>query len=121
VLKKDEEAQLCQGRFDFLNAPQPVLCAVQVSPNDLARERRFTIHPNRCVPEHSVSSRVFYASNPVLISPMLEPILIIQYRKLEAHTDRSAMRRFLLAIEERTMVKPQRGCDERRETLRMAR
>ena len=59
ALKKDEEAQLCQGRFDFLDAPQPALRAVQVSPNDLARERRFTIHKNMRVPEHSIISRVF--------------------------------------------------------------
>jgi hypothetical protein len=57
----------------------------------------------------------------VLISPMLWPILVIQYRKLEAHTGGSAMRRFLLAIEERTVVKPQRGCDERRKRVRAGR
>jgi hypothetical protein len=59
ALKKDEEAQLCQGRFDFLDAPQPALRVVQVSPNDLARERRFTIHKNMRVPEHSIISWVF--------------------------------------------------------------
>jgi hypothetical protein len=32
ALKKDEEAQLRRGRFDFLDAPQPVLRAVQISP-----------------------------------------------------------------------------------------
>jgi hypothetical protein len=59
ALKKSEEAQLCQGRFDFLDAPQPVLRVVQVSPNDLARERRFTIHKNMRVPEHSIIGWVF--------------------------------------------------------------
>jgi hypothetical protein len=59
ALKKDEEAQLCQGRFDFLDAPQPALRVVQVSPNDLARERRFTIHKHMRVPEHSIISWVF--------------------------------------------------------------
>jgi hypothetical protein len=59
ALKKDEETQLCQGRFDFLDAPQPVLRAGQVSPNDLARKRRFTIHENMRVPECSIISRVF--------------------------------------------------------------
>jgi hypothetical protein len=58
ALKKDEEAQLCQGHFDFLDAPQPALRAVRVSPNDLARERRFTIHKNMRVPEHSIISWV---------------------------------------------------------------
>jgi len=57
----------------------------------------------------------------VLFSRMLWPILVIQYRKLETHTGRSALRGFLLAIEESTVVRPQRGCDERRETLRTAR
>src|SRR5207244_11682663 len=57
-------------------------------------------------------------SYPVLISPMLWPILIIQYRQLKTHTGGSAMRRFLLAIKKSTMVKPQSGCDERRETVR---
>ena len=60
-------------------------------------------------------------SYPVLISPMLWPILIIQYRQLKTHTGRSAMRRFLLAIKKSTMVKPQSGCDERRETVRAGR
>jgi hypothetical protein len=59
ALKRDEEAQLCQGRFDFLDTPQPALRVVQVSPNDLARERRFTIHKNMRVPEHSIVSWVF--------------------------------------------------------------
>jgi hypothetical protein len=59
ALKKGEEAQLCQGRFDFLDAPQPTLRVVQVSPNNLARERRFTIHKNMRVPEHSIVSWVF--------------------------------------------------------------
>ena len=58
ALKKDEAAQLCQGRFDFLDAPQPVLRAVQVSPNDLARQRRFTIHENMRVPERSIISQL---------------------------------------------------------------
>jgi hypothetical protein len=64
ALKKDEEAQLCQGRFDFLDAPQPALRAVRVSPNDLARERRFAIHENMRVPERSTIGRVF--SKPML-------------------------------------------------------
>jgi hypothetical protein len=64
ALKKDEEAQLCQGRFDFLDAPQPVLCAVQISPNDLARERRFTIHPNMRIPKRSIISWVFNKAVP---------------------------------------------------------
>jgi hypothetical protein len=59
ALKKDEEAQLCQGYFDFLDVPQPVLRAVQVSPNGLVRKRRFTIHENMRVPERSIISRVF--------------------------------------------------------------
>lgn len=59
ALKKDEEAQLCQGYFDFLDAPQPVLRAVQVSSNDLARKRRFIIHENMRVPERSIISWVF--------------------------------------------------------------
>jgi len=59
ALKKDEEAQLCQGRFDFLNSPQPVLRVVQVLPNDLARENRFTIHKNMRVPEHSIIGLAF--------------------------------------------------------------
>jgi hypothetical protein len=59
ALKKDEEAQLCQGSFAFLDAPQPMLRAVQTSPNDLARKRRFTIHENMRVPERSIISRVF--------------------------------------------------------------
>ena len=59
ALKKGEEAQLYQGRFDFLDASQPALRVVQVSPNDLARERRFTIHKNMRVPEHLVISWVF--------------------------------------------------------------
>jgi hypothetical protein len=59
ALKKDEEAQLCQGRFDFLDAPQPALRVVQVSTNDLAREKRFTIHKNMRVPEHSIINWVF--------------------------------------------------------------
>jgi hypothetical protein len=58
ALKKDEDAQLCQGRFDFLDAPQPALRAVQVSPNNLVRERRFTIHKNMRAPEHSIIGRV---------------------------------------------------------------
>jgi hypothetical protein len=59
ALKKGEEAQLCQGHFDFLDAPQSALRAVQISPNDLARERPFTIHENMRVPERSIISRVF--------------------------------------------------------------
>jgi hypothetical protein len=59
ALKKDEEGQRGQGRFDVLDAPQPTLRAVQVSPNDLARKRRFTIHENMRVPERSIISRVF--------------------------------------------------------------
>jgi hypothetical protein len=59
ALKKSEEAQLCQGRFDFLDAPQHALRVIQVSPNDLAHERRFTIHENMRVPERSIISRVF--------------------------------------------------------------
>jgi hypothetical protein len=59
ALKKGEEAQLCQGRFNFLDAPRHALRAVQVSPNNLASERRFTIHENMRVPEHSIVSRVF--------------------------------------------------------------
>jgi hypothetical protein len=59
ALKKDEEAQLCQGRFDFLDAPQYALRVVKVSSNDLARERRFSIHKNMRIPEHSIISWVF--------------------------------------------------------------
>jgi hypothetical protein len=59
ALKKDEEAQLCPRRFDFLGAPQPALRAVRVSPNDLARERRFAIHEHMRVPERSTISRIF--------------------------------------------------------------
>jgi hypothetical protein len=64
ALKKSEEAQLCQGRFDFLDAPQHALRVVQVSPNDLAYERRFTIHENMRVPERSIISRVFSKAVP---------------------------------------------------------
>lgn len=58
-LRKGEEAQLNQGGFYFADAPQHVLRAVHVSPNDLARESGFAIYENMRVPEQSVIQRVF--------------------------------------------------------------
>jgi hypothetical protein len=58
-LKRGERRQLEQGSFEFRAEPQAVLRAVQVSPNDSARDINLVIFPNMRVPERSVIYKVF--------------------------------------------------------------
>ena len=57
--KKDEEARLNQGAFDFTDTAQAVLRAVHVTPNELARKSGLMIHQNMRVPVKSIIHTVF--------------------------------------------------------------
>src|SRR5262245_49206892 len=57
--RKDDEANLAQQGFYFLDPPEASLRAVHVAPNEKARERGLIIHENMRVPEVSVISRLF--------------------------------------------------------------
>ena len=59
ALKRGERSLLEQHSLEFHHAPQPVLRAVRVSPNDTARRTALMIFPNMRVPERSVIQRVF--------------------------------------------------------------
>lgn len=58
-LKKVEKQAAGQGAFDFLDVPVPVLRAVEVSVNELAREDGFRLFPNMRIPESSIVQTVF--------------------------------------------------------------
>ena len=57
-LNKDEKAGLNQMTFDFLDAPEMILRAIRVEPNDMARKEKFLLFPNMRVPENSVIQSV---------------------------------------------------------------
>ncbi len=58
-LNKDQEAGLNQMAFDFFDAPQMVLRAVRVEPNDMARKEKFLLFSNMRVPENSIIQNVY--------------------------------------------------------------
>lgn len=57
--KKDEQAKISQGSFDFYERPVPTLRAVKVTPNTSANDMGLRIHTNMRVPESSVIYSVF--------------------------------------------------------------
>lgn len=59
ALKKDEKRRASQLAFGFREAPTPTLRAVNVTPNESAREAGLNIYPNMRVPERSVIHTVF--------------------------------------------------------------
>jgi hypothetical protein len=61
--RRDEESNLAQQGFFFLDPPEAALRAVEVSANEKARQERFTIHENMRVPEKSVVSQVFFGDS----------------------------------------------------------
>ncbi len=58
-LRKRDEVQCLQNRFDFAEAPARHLRAVYVTHSDMAREVDFAIFRNMRVPESSVIHRVY--------------------------------------------------------------
>lgn len=58
-LNKTEKQAADQGAFDFLDVPVPVLRAVEVSVNELARKYGFRLFPNMRIPESSIVQTVF--------------------------------------------------------------
>lgn len=58
-MRKKEERQSVQSRFDFVQAPAEYLRAVKVTLSDAAREAGFTIFRNMRVPESSIIHRVY--------------------------------------------------------------
>lgn len=58
-LNKREEQTVGQGTFNFMDAPAPVLRAVEVSVNELAREEGFQLFPNMRIPESSAVQTLF--------------------------------------------------------------
>ena len=58
-MRKSEERQIVQSRFDFVEAPTEYLRAVKVTLSDAAREAGFTIFRNMRVPESSIIHRVY--------------------------------------------------------------
>ena len=58
-MRKKEERQAAQNRFDFTEAPPEYLRAVKITLSDVAREEGFTIFRNMRVPESSVIFRVY--------------------------------------------------------------
>ena len=65
-MKKRERIELAQGRFDFIQPPQPVLRALKITSSEAARRSGLRIHQNMRVPESSVIYRVFYTSTDYL-------------------------------------------------------
>ena len=61
-LKRDEEARLNQGSFDFIDGARPALRAVHVTPNELARKSGLVIHQNMRIPVNSSIFEVFERS-----------------------------------------------------------
>jgi hypothetical protein len=59
ALKRGESRKLAQSSFQFRDEPMAVLRAVQVSPNDPARNDGIMIFQNMRVPERSIIFRVF--------------------------------------------------------------
>jgi hypothetical protein len=59
ALKRGERRDLAQGTLGFQEKPKEMLRAVQVTPNDAAREANFVIFPNMRIPELSIINRVF--------------------------------------------------------------
>lgn len=58
ALKKDEEAQLSQGCFDFFEQPLPTLRAVRVVPNEKARRLNLSLFKNMRVPQNSIMQQM---------------------------------------------------------------
>jgi hypothetical protein len=48
-----------QGTFGFFDAPEMVLRAIRVEPNDIARKEKFLLFNNMRVPENSVIQNVY--------------------------------------------------------------
>jgi hypothetical protein len=59
ALKRGEHRELAQGTLGFQEKPKEVLRAVQVTPNDAARNANFVIFPNMRIPERSLIQKVF--------------------------------------------------------------
>lgn len=53
ALRKGDEIKANQLGFDFLDLPMKTLRAINVRPNNVAREKKFSIHENMRVPEKS--------------------------------------------------------------------
>jgi hypothetical protein len=58
-LKRGERRGLAQGTLDFVDGPKEMLRAVQVMPNEPARDASLSIFPNMRIPERSIIYRVF--------------------------------------------------------------
>jgi hypothetical protein len=58
-LKRGERRNLVQGTLSFQERPKEMLRAVQVTPNDAARDANFVIFPNMRIPDSSIINRVF--------------------------------------------------------------
>lgn len=58
-MRKKEERQSVQSRFDFVQAPAECLRAVKVTLSDAAREAGFIIFRNMRVPESSIIHRLY--------------------------------------------------------------
>jgi len=59
ALKRGERRELVQGTLGYQERPKEMLRAVQVTPNDAAREANFVIFPNMRIPQPSIINRVF--------------------------------------------------------------
>ena len=66
ALKRGQQRELRQYSFEFQNAPEPVLRAVRVHPNNSARKSDLFVFPNMRVPVRSVIHRVFSNEIPEL-------------------------------------------------------
>jgi len=59
ALKRGERRELVQGTLGYQERPKEMLRAIQVTPNDAAREANFVIFPNMRIPQPSIINRVF--------------------------------------------------------------
>lgn len=66
ALRKRDEVQCLQNKFDFADGPAQHLRAVYVTQSDIAREVDFTIFRNMRVPESSVIHQVYSHDVPYL-------------------------------------------------------
>ena len=62
ALRKKDKLGLAQSSFEFKEQPQPVLRAVNVSSNELARSAHLKIFRNMRVPQKSIITKVFTGS-----------------------------------------------------------
>jgi hypothetical protein len=59
ALKRGERRALAQGTLGFHEGPKEALRAVQITPNEAARDENFAIFPNMRIPERSIIYRAF--------------------------------------------------------------